>query len=76
MRPLTCTSPLPSALMNPVGTARVGGGTKPGFSQITILGLLSFIGVSLVSELCPNWQLDRTNTISMVVKAVDGLACC
>ena len=48
----------------------------PGFSQITIPGLLSSTGVTLVSESCPNWQLDRTNTISIVVKAVDGLACC
>ena len=39
-------------------------------------GLLSSSGVTLVSKSCPNWKLDRTNTISIVAKAVDGLACC
>ena len=53
------------------GLAGVGGGTTPEFGQITIPGLLSFTGVTIVSESCPNWQLDETNTIS-----IDGLACC
>ena len=47
-----------------------------GLARSLTPGLLSSTGVTLVSESCPNWQLDRTNTISIVVKAVDGLACC
>ena len=53
MRPLTYTDPCPSAVMHPRGTAGVGGGTRPRFSQIAVPGLLSSTGVALASDSLP-----------------------
>ena len=75
MRPLMCTSPLLIQFQF-TGRAGVGGGTTPGFSKMTTPGLMSSTRLTLISESCPNWQLDRTNTVSIDVKAVDGLAYC
>ena len=44
-------------------------------SQISIPGLLSSTSVTLAPKSCSSWQLDGSNTISINVKAVDGLAC-
>ena len=41
-----------------------------GLARSLTPGLLSSTGVTLVSESCPNWQLDRTNTISIVVRSL------
>ena len=51
---------------------QLGGGTTPLLSQIRLRCFLSSTGVTLVTEWCHNWQLDRTNSISIDVKAVHG----